>query len=184
MLVIALLISLLFGKRVSLGRLVLSYQKRTISVSKTQILIWTLVTIFGIIYVHRVSAAFLDITPQVLILLGMGGITAIFAKYQATRNGADDQPTPQGEEATAEEQEPGQATSESKPSTFKNGKDDIFKFQMLSFTFLTAIIVFLEILKNNAFPVLPENLIVVMGISNGVYLGNKFTKTKKEKAKK
>ncbi len=140
----------------SMKKLILS-PTGTISVSKTQILIWTLISLFGIIYVYRISATFLEITPQVLMFLGIGGGTALAAKYHAVRNSSDNGAKPQGA-----------------------GTTDFFKVQMLSFTVVIAVIVVIEIIKTNVFPTLSENLVVVMGISNAAYLGNKISGKKKE----
>jgi len=46
---------------------------------------------------------------------------------------------------------------------------------MLAFTLLTGYIVVVEIVKNYVFPVIPDSLVTLMGISGAVYLGNEFT---------
>lgn len=53
------------------------------SISLTQIIIWTYVTIFGLVYVYWLTGSFLDITSQVLMLLGIGGGTAISSKMHS-----------------------------------------------------------------------------------------------------
>jgi hypothetical protein len=55
------------------------------------------------------------------------------------------------------------------------GQPSIYKFQMLAFTLLTAYIVVVEIVKNYAFPEIPNSLVILMGISGGVYLGNELS---------
>jgi hypothetical protein len=156
----------------SLKKLVLSV-KGNISVSKTQVLIWTFIVIFGIIYVYRISEVLLEITPQVLLLLGIGGGTAVAAKYTAVRKNGGTPPPPSPVPQNA-------AGGDANAIKAKTGssKTDFFKVQMLSFTVVIAVIVLIEILKTNAFPSLSENLVIVMGISNAVYLGNKTSEKK------
>jgi hypothetical protein len=55
----------------------------TYSISIAQVLLWTYVTIFGIVYIHWLTGRFIDITEQVLMLLGIGGGTALAAKINA-----------------------------------------------------------------------------------------------------
>lgn len=43
---------------------------------------------------------------------------------------------------------------------------------MLVFTLLTAYIVVVEIAKKYSFPQIPDSLVVLMGISSAVYIGN------------
>jgi hypothetical protein len=152
----------------SLKKLVLSY-KGNISVSKTQVFIWTLVLLFGIIYVYRISEVFLEITPQILLFLGIGGATAVGAKYNAVKKSADTEPAPASPPASPPAEDKG------KP------KPDFFKVQMLSFTVVIAFIVVIEIIKTNTFPVMSENLVYVMGISNAVYIGNKVSDAPQKK---
>jgi hypothetical protein len=167
-LLLILLLASGFTRSISPLQLIQNPAKKTISVSKVQIFIWTAITLFGIIYVYRVSATFLEITPQVLVLLGIGGGTAVASKYYAIRNkGKGTVP--------AEGKDPSKEKAEVQPVGFGNGRSDIFRFQMLSFTLVVAVIVAIEIFQTNAFPVLPDNLVGVMGISNAVYLGHKVS---------
>lgn len=140
----------------------------TYSISRTQILVWTYVTIFGLIYVYWLTESFLDITSQVLMLLGIGGSTAIGSKINAISKTYEVPPKylnlverkriPRLNDLISTE-----------------GRPSIFKFQMLVFTLLTAYMVVVEIAKNYAFPQIPENLIALMGISSAVYIGNEIT---------
>jgi hypothetical protein len=55
------------------------------------------------------------------------------------------------------------------------GRVNIYKFQMVVFTLITGAIVFVELLKGFNFPEIPETLIVLMGLSNTLYLGNEVS---------
>lgn len=157
----------------SIQKLILSKGGSTVSVSKTQALIWTLITIFGIIYVYRISAVCMEITPQVLLLLGIGGGTAMCAKLKAVKRN-EEKPVTKTEKPKKEKKEGGETEEEGEH------KHDFFKVQMLSFSAVIAVIVVIEIIKTNAFPVLSENLVFAMGISNAVYFGNKIREKKQD----
>lgn len=138
------------------------------SISLTQIIIWTYVTIFGLVYVYWLTGSFLDITSQVLMLLGIGGGTAISSKMNSVSklyevppkylNLVEKKRIPQLRDLIS-----------------TAGNLNVFKFQMLVFTLLVAYVVVIEIVRRYSFPQIPENLIILMGISSAVYIGNEVT---------
>lgn len=138
------------------------------SISLTQILFWTFVTIFGLVYVYYISGDFLVITPQVLMLLGIGGGTALGAKMN-TRSNVLDIPSYYLKFVTKKR------IPELRDIISINGQPNIFKFQMLAFTLITGCFVIVDIVKKYAFPEIPENMITMMGISSLIYLGNEVT---------
>lgn len=138
------------------------------SISLTQILFWTFITIFGLVYVHRISEEFLVISPQVLMLLGIGGGTALGAKMNA-RSNVFDIPSYYLKFVTKKR------IPKLKDIISIGGQPNIFKFQMLAFTLITGCYVVVDIIKNYAFPEIPENMITMMGISSLIYLGNEVT---------
>lgn len=140
----------------------------TYSISLTQILLWTYITIFSLVYVYWVSGSFLDITSQILMLLGIGGGTALAAKINAQSRVYE---MPHKYLNLVKKTR----TPKLKDLISIGGQPNIFKFQILSFTLLTGYIVVVEILKKHAFPVIPGNLVALMGISSLVYLGNEVT---------
>ena len=57
----------------------------------------------------------------------------------------------------------------------EDGKEiDVSRIQMLFFTVITAGFVLFKIYNSQAIPEIPESFLLLMGISNGVYLGAKF----------
>jgi len=56
------------------------------------------------------------------------------------------------------------------------GEVDPARLQMLLFTAITGVFVALTVVRNYVIPEIPEGYLVLMGISNGVYLGGKFVK--------
>jgi len=55
------------------------------------------------------------------------------------------------------------------------GRLNIYKFQMVVFTAITGAIVLSELLRSFNFPEIPDSLIVLMGLSNTLYLGNEVS---------
>ena len=54
---------------------------------------------------------------------------------------------------------------------------DVSRVQMLFFTVIVAIFVVLRVITSGTIPAIPDSFLVLMGISNGVYLSAKFIKT-------
>ena len=52
---------------------------------------------------------------------------------------------------------------------------NIYKFQMIVFTFITGIIAFVELIMTFNSPEIPDTLVVLMGVSNTLYLGNEVS---------
>jgi hypothetical protein len=51
---------------------------------------------------------------------------------------------------------------------------DVTRIQMLYFTLVTATFVLLKVITSYEIPVIPEGFLLLMGISNSVYVGSKF----------
>lgn len=51
---------------------------------------------------------------------------------------------------------------------------DVTRVQMLYFTLVTAAFVLLKVITSYEIPVIPEGFLILMGISNSVYVGSKF----------
>ena len=138
------------------------------SVSITQILIFTYITIFGLVYVFFTTGTLLNISDQVLKLLGIGAGTALLAKMNASTKAADIKP--KYLQLTANHRTP------KLRDLISIGKNlNIFKFQVLIFTLFTAYVVVAEILRTYVFPTIPGELITLMGLSSAAYLGNEVT---------
>jgi hypothetical protein len=71
---------------------VVATSKGYASLSQFQIMVWTLVTGAGAVYVISLSGNLINIGPQMLILLGITGITVIGSKLADNRNGSTGAP--------------------------------------------------------------------------------------------
>ena len=135
------------------------------SLSLAQILLWTMLVFSASFYVLVVSGKLLDLTNEVLMLLGIAGGSSVIAKITAAARGD------KGVEIIAP-----QPKNPRWLDLFQTeGRPDLYKVQMALFTTLAAIFVTAKIYGNLAFPELPAGLLTLIGISNGVYLGAKAT---------
>ncbi|MEA2773966.1 MAG: hypothetical protein QOD93_6928, partial [Acetobacteraceae bacterium] len=50
---------------------------------------------------------------------------------------------------------------------------DVTRLQMLAFTLITAAFVLVKVIVDYEIPSIPANFLVLMGISNGVYVGGR-----------
>ena len=57
---------------------------------------------------------------------------------------------------------------------YKGRELDVARVQMLFFTLVTAVFVGLKVVTSYEIPGIPEGFLILMGISNGVYVGSKF----------
>lgn len=128
------------------------------SLSLFQILLWT-VTVFGsLVYVFTLTGELFAITGQVLILLGIAGTGSIAARLVGASQGPP----------------PTSAVPKFADILQTDGAFDLYKVQMFTFTLGAAIYVAIRVVREHAFPELDENLLLLLGISNGIYVGAKF----------
>ncbi|MFH0728258.1 MAG: hypothetical protein V2B19_18205 [Pseudomonadota bacterium] len=130
------------------------------SLSLAQILLWSVLVFSASFYVWVVSGKLLDLTNDVLMLLGIAGGASVIAKITASAKDGKGQ-------ALAGE-------TEREPKWLdlikSEGRPDLYKFQMALFTTLAAVFVTREIYSTLTFPILPAGLLTLIGMSNGVYL--------------
>lgn len=130
------------------------------SISQFQILLWTIVTVWAGVYVIARTSDLLVMTPEVMGLLGFAGAGSVAARWV-------------GASRTA-----GVAPAECRTARFweiLQTRDhlDLFKLQLFLFTVLIAGYVALRVAMDAAFPKLDPNFLLLMGVSNGLYVGSK-----------
>lgn len=131
------------------------------SLSNVQILMWTLLVIFALCYVWVANGILLAISSGVLALLGISGATSVLAR---TVEGYGTQP---------------QDTLRREPKlkdlvVTPDGDFDLLRFQMLGFTLFTWFYSLISVIRSEGLPEIPENMYVLMGISNAAYIGGKI----------
>lgn len=140
------------------------------SLSLLQMFIWTVVTVWGLLYVFIVAGELLKVTAEVLGLLGLAGAGTVIARGIATSRGGSTSQAAPGE------------TADSNSSAFwsmlaTHGRFDLLKLQFFLFTVLIATYVLWRIGNDAAFPALGMEALLLMGVSEGVYLAGKFAST-------
>ena len=135
------------------------------SLSLTQILIWTMLVFSASFYVLEVSGKLLDLTDDILILLGITGGVSLIANISSSTNSRENDKVNK-EKITPKWIDLFQS----------DGRADLFRVQMALFTVLAVIFVTGQIYNELVFPEFPEGLLILIGISNGVYLGSKGAK--------
>lgn len=135
------------------------------SLSLAQVLLWTILVFSASFYVLVVSGKLLDLTNEVLMLLGIAGGSSVIAKIAASTK------SDKGVTIVA----PAPKDPKWLDLFQTEGRPDLYKVQMALFTTLAAIFVTFKIYGTLVFPELPAGLLTLIGISNGVYLGAKAT---------
>ena len=145
------------------------------SISLAQMLWWTLLVLFAFFYVWAIKDEFLDITPQMLVLLGIPAVSLLSAKVTAGQRRAQipadyfQQVEQARMAADGQRRLPGWSDLLS-----ERGRPDLFKFQLIVFSVVSGLYVLRKVVHDFAFPDVPTNLLALMGISNGAYIGNKI----------
>jgi hypothetical protein len=168
---------------------VISTRRGVASLSQFQIMLWTLVVLTASVYVIALAGDLIVITPGTLILLGISGATVVIAKAKASRSSEPvGAPAAPAEEAAAvagaaavQAQTPATNGRTRRPRWSDlvmdeiNGQElDVTRVQMLLFTLVTATFVALKVMTSYEIPDIPDGFLILMGISNGVYVSSKF----------
>jgi hypothetical protein len=130
------------------------------SLSLLQILLWTVVTVWSLLFVFFGTFSLLTMTQQVMVLLGFAGAGSLAARWVALRR---PRPAP-----IARDDVRFWALLEN------NGTLDLFKLQLFLFTVLIALFVVFRVVQQSAFPSIDPEFLLLMGVSNGLYVGSKI----------
>jgi hypothetical protein len=139
--------------------------------SSFQITIWTYL-VFGVaVYAFLMNGRLIDINQGMLYLLGISGGGSVLARMASAR---------QEERIEVVTAAGGGADRQRVVPAWTNlimsgGRVDLSRLQILLFTMLTAFYVGITALVTFQFPEVPEGLLTLMGISNGLYVLSKVT---------
>ena len=136
------------------------------SLSQFQIVLWTLVVGMSGIYVMTLSGNLISVSDGTLVLLGIASGAALAARIPVSGQAAPPPPAPDAVPATPDWSDlvvPDRSTREI----------DVTRLQMLAFTLITAAFVMIKVVVDYEIPAIPANFLVLMGISNGVYVGGR-----------
>jgi len=145
------------------------------SLSAFQILLWSLLIAASAIYVMALSGNLINITPGTLVLLGIAGAAGLITAAAA---GSGQTGQTQG---GAQQSQPSLQPQNKRPPRWADlVRDDtdnpeVTRLQMLFFTVVSAAFVAVQVLNNYVIPDIPSGYQILMGISNGIYVGRKLT---------
>jgi hypothetical protein len=147
---------------------------RRASLSQFQIVLWMFVIGAATAYVMALSGNLIPLTEGTLALLGISGITTLGSQF-----------APQGkaEQVGAERAPESTAAPSWRDLIVSDGEIDVTRLQMLFFTVLIALFVSIHVIDSFEIPEIPSSFLGLMGLSNGVYLLNKFVPGKAEEAR-
>lgn len=134
------------------------------SLSQLQIVLWTLVVGMSAIYAMTLSGNLISISAGTLVLLGIASGAALAARLPGAARTAPKPPTP-ADPPSSPEWSDLLIPDRSKPEI------DVTSLQMLAFTLITAAFVLIKVITDYEIPTIPANFLILMGISNGVYVG-------------
>jgi hypothetical protein len=154
------------------------------SLSQFQIMLWTLVVAGSAVYVMSLSGNLIAVSSGTLTLLGIAGGTSVLArvpaKGTATTGAGAGAGAGAGPAAPAAAPAPAPAVAQWIPHWSQILVDDpadpeidVTRVQMLMFTLITAAFVAVKVAVTYSIPEIPDNFLVLMGISNGVYLAGR-----------
>jgi hypothetical protein len=135
------------------------------SLSNFQIMLWTFVVGGAAVYVMTLSGNLISISGGTLTLLGIAGGTTILARISPGQTTAVDPGAP------AVVYTP--RWSQLLVSDAATADVDVTRVQMLMFTLIMAAFVGIKVAVSYSIPEIPDNFLVLMGISNGVYLAGR-----------
>jgi hypothetical protein len=151
------------------------------SLSAFQILLWSLIVAVSAMYVMALSGNLINLTPGTLTLLGIAGAAGLLAAFndpsttpvkKGATPAATPTPTPTPIPAGATPAVPQWRDLIVDPAT---GTPDISRTQMLLFTVVSAAFVVVQVFNYYVIPDIPAGYQILIGISNGLYVGRKFT---------
>ena len=156
---------------------VISTQDGYASLSQLQIVLWTLVVGMSAIYVMTLSGNLISISEGTLILLGIASGAALLARASPVVQPAGAAPATQAASVTPVLDPPANpAMPEWADLIIPNRQTqeiDVTRLQMLAFTLITAAFVVIKVVVDYEIPAIPPNFLILMGISNGVYVAGR-----------
>lgn len=133
------------------------------SLSQLQIVLWTFVVGMSAIYVMTLSGNLISISAGTLTLLGIAGAAALVARMPGAGQ-------PSGSATTAAAVPLIPRWSDLIIPDRRASEIDVTRLQMLAFTLITAGFVLIKVVVDFEIPAIPDNFLILMGISNGVYM--------------
>ena len=132
------------------------------SLSKTQMTLWTVIFSFSYVVLSTIRGDFMDITDGMFWLMGISSTTAVGAKAIAIRNLGGSEPD-----------EPSKLLSDYDENTEEH-RLSLHRCQIALWTVIVAAMFVVGVVTTMHLPDIPNQLLLLMGISGGTYLGFKY----------
>ncbi len=142
---------------------IISTREGRASLSRLQLILWTLVVATSAIYVMAASGELLHVTEGTLALLGISGVVGVGSEIHRSVQSRTDQMGPRRPRWS--------------DLVVRDGAIDISRVQMLYFTLITATFVVLRVAATYVIPEIPTGFQTLIGLSSAVYMGAKLAKT-------
>jgi hypothetical protein len=137
------------------------------SLSQFQIILWTFVVGAGAVYVMALSGNLIAITGGALVLLGIAGGATLLARVPSLS------PAPLPAQTLIARSDRVPRWSDLVVVEGNAEEIDVTRLQMLVFTCISAAFVTLKVLNSYEIPEIPDGFLILMGLSNGVYVTGK-----------
>jgi hypothetical protein len=145
------------------------------SLSLFQIFFWTVITVWALVYVFIVTGTLLSLTAEMLTLLGIAGTGSVLARLIASRRATVTSPP-------TYLSPPGSPLEFWQMLSTKNSLGvpsfDLMKLQLFVFTLVVGVYIVWRITDTATFPALDTNTLLLLGVSQGIYVGGKFSAMK------
>lgn len=148
------------------------------SLSAFQILFWTLIVAASAAYVMALSGNLVNIPLGLLTLLGIAGTAGVISAFAANPNEIQKTLIPSAP-VSATSCKSSTQSCKTTPHwrdlvlTMDGKAPDISRVQMLVFTLVGGCFVVLQVLNYYVIPDIPAGYQILIGISNGIYVGSK-----------
>ena len=156
---------------------VTDWTQRPFSLARCQMAFWLVLITGAFLFVWGLTGEYAGIiTPQSLVLLGISGVTALGATAIDTAKAS-------GQATSALAAAPAAVPVASTPPTHDNFFADLLtddtgftlqRVQAFAWTVILGVVVVKSVYANLSLPELDNNLLTLMGISSGLYVGFKF----------
>lgn len=139
-----------------------------LSLARLQMSIWFFIIIGSFVFLWSTTGSLAGVNNTALILMGISGGTSMFAAIISEKREWD-----------AKKREPGKASDNVVMNWFIDilSSDEgmtIHRFQMFAWTLVLAVVFVNGVLSDYAMPLFSNELLGLMGISSGVYIGFKI----------
>ncbi|MHB8905475.1 MAG: hypothetical protein ACYC4T_14000 [Melioribacteraceae bacterium] len=150
--------------------------KRTFSLSRSQILFWTVLVLVSFVFIWVSTGDINTITDSVLILIGISSATALGARAIDSTNAANKSAIDAQDQTIKADATKYDTTSGSywKDLLGGNSDDGIHRLQIVVWTLVLGIIFVCSVWSDLTMPDFNGTLLTMMGISSGTYIGFKM----------